>query len=204
MPADLRATCSVFARRLNLLKYCMLVFLRKTVAIEVSGTANTGGTLCDKAVIQFPVMHAPFHNCNPYAGSRKKTRQLTLDFKNEGDRPDIQQFRTLIENVNTRIQHLCLSEEKELLVKNFPTPPTGTPPSSACGSSRSSSPGHKRGYFPFSPDANHGFPLDRPTLKRQNAEVYRPSEVPPIIKNSGTEAWPDKIMLKFEPDTVSL
>ena len=150
-------------------------------------------------MIQLPVMHAPFHSCSPHPLSQKLTRHLTLDFMNEGDRVDIQQFRTLIENVTERLDHLCLGDEKAqeaIFHKNFPAPPKGSPP-------RRTSPGHGQGYFPFSPDANHGFP-PKPPLIRQNAEVYRPAEVPPLIKKSNHTDWPDKVVLKFEPNTVSI
>lgn len=61
------------------------------------------------AVLDFPVMNAPFENCNPPPNATSKLRSLTVDFKQEDTKPELQAFRVLLESIHGHLVLLCTS-----------------------------------------------------------------------------------------------
>ena len=57
----------------------------------------------------FPVMYAPFENCNPPKNAKSKLRSLTVDFKQEDTNPELQALRVLLESTHRHLVNLCTS-----------------------------------------------------------------------------------------------
>ena len=57
----------------------------------------------------FPVMHAPFENCNPPKNAKSKLRSLTVDFKQEDTNLELQALRVLLESTHRHLVLLCTS-----------------------------------------------------------------------------------------------
>lgn len=184
----------------------------------------------DKAIlVELPLMNAPFKTCAPHADSKKVQRQLTLDFSDEKTNPMIQELRTFFGTLTARIQVLL----HEKAVKDFPNlPPLGsmnvpeaawTQPTqliSCFPPNQSSIPGFPAGFPP--PPTAFGFPPVTstvthadgsvsvapngppiPVLQRGAGQVLQTTIVAPIVQSKAGSDWPDKVVLKFQPNTVA-
>lgn len=158
----------------------------------------------EHVLVSFPKMHAPFHTCAPHPQARKATRTLTVDFSGEEHFPELQVLRNTLTNLSDRFQHVC-NDKDNVEFSDFkswtPTLPANAPyaPLQVPQGAR----------FPFlsnpasSASSSSTDPMPHQLqLQRQNAKVLRTANVSGLIKTMDNSDWPDKVMLKFEPNEV--